>query len=108
MSNTADDYQMFVETTCVYDDAAEWEYLHLGLAGELGEFLGALAKHTRDNFREPVDKELVKKELGDIQWFIAALSSYYGFSLSSVMQGNVDKLTSRMNRGVIRGSGDDR
>ena len=41
-------------------------------------------------------------------WFVSEISTLLGFTLEEVMQGNLDKLTSRKERGVLHGSGDDR
>ena len=38
----------------------------------------------------------------------AEISTRLGFTLEEVMQGNLDKLASRKERGVLHGSGDDR
>lgn len=88
----------------------EWTYPALGLAEEAGEVAGKFAKAVRDdNGRISDDRKLsIKKELGDVCWFIAELSTLIGFKLEDVMQSNIDKLTSRRERGVICGSGDDR
>jgi NTP pyrophosphatase (non-canonical NTP hydrolase) len=45
-------------------------------------------------------------ELGDVLWYVANLAGDLGFELEWVAQQNLDKLNSRMARGVIKGSGD--
>lgn len=81
-------------------------YLLPGLAGEVGELLGMFAKQVRDNGQyDPVN---IRKELGDILWFVSAIAFYHGFSLEDVAASNLAKLQSRQQRGVIGGSGDDR
>ena len=52
--------------------------------------------------------EDVKKELGDILWFVAGLCSVYGMRLSDIAQMNIDKLESRKQRNTIKGDGDNR
>lgn len=89
---------------------ASYIYPALGLSEEAGEVAGKLAKAVRDN-EGVVDGErliAVKKELGDVCWFVAELCTCFGFELEDVMQKNLDKLASRKARGVIHGSGDDR
>lgn len=81
-------------------------YAILGLPGEVGELLGYMAKCLRDGKRE--DYANIKKELGDILWFVAAIADDYGFTLADVAQGNIDKLSGRKDRGTLQGSGDDR
>ena len=85
-------------------------YPALGLAEEAGEVAGKYAKAVRDCNGE-IDserKEAIIKELGDVTWFVAELCTLMNVSMERVMQGNIDKLTSRRERGVIKGSGDNR
>jgi NTP pyrophosphatase (non-canonical NTP hydrolase) len=82
-------------------------YMFVGLAGEVGELASIYAKEIRDGLvAGGTDK--VKKELGDVLWFVAGVASLYGLSLQEVAQGNLDKLNSRKERAVLTGSGDDR
>jgi NTP pyrophosphatase (non-canonical NTP hydrolase) len=81
-------------------------YAQLGLAGEVGELLGAIAKCRRDG--KTLDVLNVKKELGDVLWFVAAIADDFGLTLASVADGNVAKLYGRSVRGTLQGSGDDR
>ena len=53
-------------------------------------------------------KLALMKELGDVLWYVTAMSQQLGFSLERVMDMNIEKLTSRRERGVLKGSGDDR
>jgi NTP pyrophosphatase (non-canonical NTP hydrolase) len=55
-----------------------------------------------------LDYAHIRKELGDILWFVAAIAEDHGMSLASVAEGNITKLSSRHARGTIQGSGDDR
>lgn len=55
-----------------------------------------------------MDNNSVKKELGDVLWFVAAICDDMGFSLSEVAELNVSKLADRDSRGVIDGKGDNR
>jgi len=87
--------------------SANEAYALYGLMGEVGEFYGALAKSIRDK-DGAIDAVLVRKELGDILWFVAAVATDFGFELEDIAQGNIDKLSSRKDRGVIQGSGDNR
>jgi hypothetical protein len=52
--------------------------------------------------------EECKKELGDICWAVAGFADKCDWTLDDVMQGNLDKLADRHNRGVIDGKGDNR
>jgi NTP pyrophosphatase (non-canonical NTP hydrolase) len=75
------------------------------LTGEAGEVAEKVKKMVRDG---TLDTEGLKKELGDVLWYLAALASDLGVTLEEVAAGNVTKLRSRAERGVIGGSGDNR
>lgn len=81
-------------------------YPVLGLAEEAGEVAGKVAKAIRKGVE--VDREALKKELGDVLWQLAAVATTYDFDLEEIALANLDKLNDRNARGVIVGSGDDR
>jgi NTP pyrophosphatase (non-canonical NTP hydrolase) len=81
-------------------------YPALGLIGEAGEISEKVKKWLRGD-RE-LDREGLLKELGDPLWYLASLADDLGFTLQEVVDANFAKLTSRKERGVIKGSGDDR
>lgn len=85
-------------------------YPALGLAGEVGEVCEKIKKVFRDKNGEFTadDKESIKKEVGDVLWYLASISSDLGFTLGEAADKNIEKLYSRKNRGVLNGSGDDR
>lgn len=85
---------------------ADQLYAREGLAGEVGELLGYFAKCRRDGVI--VDRNHVKKELGDTLWFITAIARDFGFSLEDIADGNLEKLYGRKERGTLQGSGDNR
>lgn len=85
-------------------------YIILGLAEEAGEVCGKFAKAIRDDKGHLSDKrkDAIKKELGDVCWFVSEIATDLGLSLEDVMQTNLDKLYDRQKRNVIGGSGDER
>ena len=85
---------------------AETDYVVLGLIGEIGELYGAWAKSIRDETK--LDETYVKKELGDVLWFLSALCRDMGTSLGEVAMMNEAKLAKRAIKGTIQGSGDNR
>jgi NTP pyrophosphatase (non-canonical NTP hydrolase) len=101
------EYQEKVKTFAL-PSALNEEYLVSGLVGEAGEVAGKYAKKIRDGVFDEVYIPEVAKELGDVLWFIAVLSDYYGIDLNHIAQANVDKLASRQARNKITGSGDNR
>ena len=100
------DYQEFVKGMKVYPEKHAIIYLTLGLVGEAGEISEKVKKYLRGD--KPLDREGLLKELGDPLWYIASLADDLGFTLQDVVDANVEKLTSRKERGVLKGSGDDR
>jgi NTP pyrophosphatase (non-canonical NTP hydrolase) len=50
----------------------------------------------------------IKKEMGDVLWYLAQLSTEFGFPLEDVASLNLEKLASRKERGMLHGSGDNR
>lgn len=68
-----------------------------GLAGEAGEVCDLLKK--THGHGKPYDAEQMKKELGDVLWYVANLADAHGFTLSDVAKANVDKLRARYPEG---------
>lgn len=86
---------------------ANQHYVMMGLVGEVGELYSHVAKAIRDS-DGMIDLLPVKKELGDILWFVSSLASDFGFSLDDIASQNIEKLESRKARNQIQGSGDER
>lgn len=102
---TLDEYQEAAKDTAVYREnpANRIIYPALGLAGETGEVVEKIKKYVRDLV---LDKDAVKRELGDVIWYVAALAADLGFTLEDVAQANLDKLADRKARNKLHGSGD--
>lgn len=85
-------------------------YPALGLAGEVGELCNKLKKVMRDKGGEISPEFLADatKEMGDILWYVAELSSSLGIDLNEVAKLNLEKLAKRKENGTIQGSGDNR
>ena len=61
--------------------------------------------------KEVYEKEIVpalKAELGDVLWYIAQVATELGLSLDEIAEYNIAKLYDRLERGKIRGDGDNR
>lgn len=83
-------------------------YTALGLAGESGEVADKIKKFYRDDGDYHQTRESIKKELGDVLWYLSEHASVWGFTLEEIAEANLEKLASRRARNVIGGSGDDR
>ena len=106
-----DNYQIEARKTAIYPNKDKnFIYPTLGLVGESGEVAEKIKKILRDkngNF-DYESKLALKKELGDVLWYLSNLCNELNFSLSDVAKENIEKLNLRLSRGKISGSGDDR
>lgn len=105
-----DDYHKEAMKNKVYGYGDNIIYPTLGLGNEAGEVQGKVKKVLRDkdgNFDDE-SKKAIADELGDVLWYLTAVADDLGFSLDTIAQMNITKLTSRRERGVIKGSGDNR
>lgn len=90
------DYQYFVRGLMGSDENERASYA-LGLAGEAGEVCDLLKKHWGHG--HDLDREKLKKELGDVLWYVAALAAQFGLTLEEVAASNVCKLRARYPQG---------
>jgi len=114
------EYQTFTKSTAKYHaifqqrfgegNGSEYLYGALGLNGEAGEVADKIKKLFRDQggVVDRAFKDELKKELGDVLWYLARLADDFGIPFEEVASGNVEKLSSRKARGVIHGEGDNR
>lgn len=107
---TFNDYQLLAARTAIYPNRGRNEgiyYAALGLNGEAGEVAEIIKKSIRDT-DGAFDEDLLLKEVGDCLWYLAELCSNIGVDFGRAAELNIEKLSSRMDRGVISGSGDNR
>lgn len=102
---TFNEYQEFTATTAMDSIKNDTTYFALELCDEAGEVAGKVKKLLRDG---TFDSYETAKELGDCLYPIARLADLLGYSLLEIAEMNKEKLTSRVERGVISGSGDNR
>jgi NTP pyrophosphatase (non-canonical NTP hydrolase) len=107
-----DDYQEKALTTAKFSEDEFKDTMHwvLGVSGEAGEIAEKFKKIIRDKNGEisESDRAELKKEIGDVLWYLAVLARQLGLSFEEVASDNLAKLKSRSERGVIGGSGDNR
>ena len=115
------DYQERAMMTCM-PTCNNASYMLLNMVGEVGEFASKVAKAIRkgnisieydeliptNKIANEVLLEELQAEAGDILWQLSGLCEIMGWKLEDVAQGNLDKLASRKERGVIDGNGDNR
>lgn len=102
------EYQARAEATAIYPSKFSLLYPALGLAGEAGEVCEKIKKIIRDDKNIVDERKEIARELGDVLWYIAALSRDIGYTLEGVADLNIEKLESRQARGKLQGSGDNR
>ena len=104
------DYQQRARQTAIYPQSHVIGYPALGLAGEVGE----VAEHVKKMYRDdngiltPERRAELKKEVGDVLWYIASLCHDIELTMNEVAEANLAKLESRKERGTLHGSGSDR
>jgi NTP pyrophosphatase (non-canonical NTP hydrolase) len=69
----------------------------LGLCGEAGEFADSLKKH--EFHAHALDEAELRKELGDVLWYVALACDALGLQLGNVMEANIEKLRRRYPEG---------
>lgn len=122
--NTFQDYSDAALALAIYPGRGEalgLSYVALKMNGEAGEFAEHVGKAIRDDrfgnddneTMSPVPleadrKALLKKEIGDVLWYLAAAADELGSSLNEIAAENIAKLQDRKARGVLGGSGDNR
>lgn len=109
---TFDEYQRESRKTAKYPDVGGLKFVYpvLGLTGEAGEVAEKVKKVLRDKggVMDDETKQLIAKELGDVLWYLAQIATDLGLSFEDVAKGNLEKLFSRLERGMISGNGDTR
>ena len=75
------------------DECRNLSNVGLGLTGEAGEVADIIKKHLHQ--QHPLDKEKLKKELGDVAWYLALGCEVAETTLEEVMRMNIDKLMAR-------------
>jgi NTP pyrophosphatase (non-canonical NTP hydrolase) len=105
------EYQSLSRRTATYPRAGEdLTYPALGLCGEAGEVAEKVKKTLRDDggVLSEERRAALSRELGDVLWYLSQLATEADLDLEEIAADNLEKLLSRQERGVLRGSGDDR
>lgn len=104
------EYQQKALSTAIYPEDMAISYCVMKLAGECGELAEKVAKAYRDEdgHFSPERIQAIKKEHGDIQWYLANIAELFGFTMEESAILNIEKLADRQARGVLQGDGDER
>ena len=87
-----------------------YTYLALAICGEAGEVAEKVKKVIRDKNGQFFSPDLtgIALELGDVLWYVSVMAKRLGFTLEEIASLNLDKIKSRVDRGTLHGSGDER
>lgn len=121
------EYQGIIKKTAIFPEDVGLAYCGLGLTGEAGEVAEKIKKLYRDKSLAPMlnpdlpegfqtrlitltneDVQGIKKELGDVLWYLTAIANQLGLTLEEIMEANYNKLIKRRQTNTLHGSGDDR
>lgn len=96
---TINEYQKLAMTTLNPELSRKDVLLNgvMGLCGESGEVIDIVKKHLHQGHQ--LDREALKKELGDIAWYLAETAWVLDLSLEEILQGNINKLKDRYPEG---------
>ena len=94
-------YSQFVEDKVFTKGRERLVENTLGLVGESGEVAEKIKKLFRDKGK--FSDEDVLKELGDVLFYVVALSNIFGGNLKKTMEMNMAKLDDREQRGKLKG-----
>lgn len=83
-----------VESLALTDkDLAALSHRSFGLAGETGNVVQIIKKIIRDKqgLADTENKEDLKKRLGDVMYYVAALADYYDLDLEEIAKQNMEQ-----------------
>lgn len=102
-------YQTLCKRYAIYPNIGNNIYYPtLGLVGEAGEVANKIKKVMRDDLDVEYIKIDIKKELGDILWYISTLATELNIDLNEIAEGNIYKLEKRKLLNKLGGKGDNR
>jgi NTP pyrophosphatase (non-canonical NTP hydrolase) len=100
------DYQDHARKFAIYPREQGAAYTVLGLCSEAGEVADKVKKALRDGWSPQYLREEIKKELGDVLWYVSQVAHEFDLKLDVVATDNIEKLISRQMRNKLQGSGD--
>ncbi len=99
------EYQELAITTKIYDDSIALPYIVLGICGESSELYEKIVESV---MKPGFDQSLLRKEIGDVAWYLAGWAEENGLQIQTIYQmcdiSGQSKL-SQLNDGLIVYSG---
>lgn len=93
---TINEYQRLAMRTCNLEGIAKERHALHGMVGEIGEIHSIYQKAYQGH---EFNYDELKKEMGDLLWFVAELADYQGWELEEIMRLNIEKLKKRYPNG---------
>lgn len=95
---TGNEYQKLASRTInqKLDDISIRTHALFGMCSEIGEIHGI---HQKEYQGHPVEGEHLKKEVGDLLWFVAEYCTANNWELEEIMKQNIVKLIARFPNG---------
>lgn len=88
------DYQYLANKTATdLGFLGDLNHLGLGMSGEAGELADAIKKYTV--YHQPLDRDNLREELGDLLWFVALGAKILNEPLEIIARENIAKLQKR-------------
>ena len=96
------EYQKLSQKTAAVHQDADKALIIAALG--LGEEGGEVLDHIKKNYGHghELDVGYLKKELGDILWYVAYMAEVLGLDLEDVAKGNIEKLAKRYPEGFSK------
>lgn len=91
-------YQELAART-INKDLKDWQKEHHALHGMVAEAGELHSLYQKQYQGHPINVEHLKKELGDLLWFIAEFCTAYGWDLEEIAAMNIEKLKARYPEG---------
>ena len=87
-------YQELAERTINKNLTTDEQINHalFGMSGEVGEILSIYQKQYQGH---EIDEEEIKKEVGDLIWFVAEYCTVMGWEMDEILYKNINKLKRR-------------
>lgn len=72
---------------------ADLQHMAIGVAGEAGELLDGVKKHTI--YGKELDRANIVEELGDLEFYLEGIRQNAGITREECLEGNIAKLSKR-------------
>lgn len=107
------EYQKLAGATAIYPDRGTvrgLEYVVLGLCGEAGSVANQVKKIFRDDggVLTAERRKAILRQTGDTLWYLSQTCEELLYQMEGLAEENIEKLSSRKQKGTLHGDGDSR